>query len=76
MRRIRKVRDMNTGMSYYIDIETGEHVDDHQKGEGIMNSLISVAKKAFTSETAKDLAKRTAMKAAEKGVEHVVQKNR
>ena len=62
MRRIRKVRDMNTGMSYYIDIETGEHVDDHQKGEGIIKSLISVAKEAFTSETAKDLAKKNSNK--------------
>ena len=57
MGKIRKVRDANSGMSYHIDIETGEPVDDHQKGEGIMNSLISVAKKALTSETAKDLAK-------------------
>ena len=55
---IRKVRDINTGMSYYIDIETGESVDDHQKGYGIMNSLISTAKKALTSKTTKDLAKK------------------
>lgn len=70
MSRIRKVRDMNTGMSYYIDIETGDPVDDHQKGGGIMNSLISTAKKSLTSKTTKDLAK----KAGKKGVQHVAHK--
>ena len=63
---IRKVRDINTGMSYYIDIETGEPIDDRQKGEGIMNSLISTAKKALTSKTTKDLAKKASIKVAQK----------
>ena len=58
MSKIRKVRDINTGISYFIDIESGEPVHNRQKGEGIMNSLISTAKKALTSKTTKIWQKR------------------
>ena len=74
MSKIRKVRDINTGISYFIDIESGEPVHNRQKGEGIMNSLISTAKKALTSKTTKNLAKKIAIKGAEKGAQHVAQK--
>ena len=74
MSKIRKVRDINTGISYFIDIESGEPVHNRKKGEGIMNSLISTAKKALTSKTTKNLAKKIAIKGAEKGAQHVAQK--
>ena len=74
MSKIRKVRDINTGISYFIDIESGEPVHNRQKGEGIMNSLISTAKKALTSKTTKNLAKKIAIKGAEKGVNNKLKK--
>lgn len=62
--KTRLARDIDTGMSYYIDIDTGEPVEYHQKGEGIMSSLISVGKKITSkfTESATDKAKKAAKK--------------
>ena len=87
MVRRRLTRDPHTGESYYYDVDTGEpidydletskHIDDYQEGDGIIDSLTSVAKKVaskLTGKVAKDVAKKAVTKAAEKSAEQIGEK--
>ena len=54
MSKIRRSRDINTGISYFIDIDTGERINDYKYGSGLINTLVSASTKALTSNKTKD----------------------
>lgn len=75
--KTRLTRDPETGLEYFIDIETGERLYDEQDGSGIFSSMANVAKKVaskLTGKAAKEIAKKAVSKAAEKGAEKVGEK--
>lgn len=80
MLRTRFTRDPHTGQNYYINIDTGERVDDddyYQEGDGIIDGLKSVGKKVVSKlagKAAKDIAKKALTKAVEKGGEKIGEK--
>lgn len=50
MLRTRLTRDPHTGQNYYINIDTGEHVDDddyYQEGDGIIDGLNLLGRKLY-----------------------------
>ena len=47
MSKIRRSRDINTGMSYFIDIDTFERIPDNKHGSGLINTLVSASTKAL-----------------------------
>ena len=55
MSKIRRSRDINTGMSYFIDIDTFERIPDNKYGSGLINTLVSAPTKALKPNKTKDL---------------------
>ena len=53
MSKIRRSHDINTGISYFINIDTGERISDNKNGSGLINTLIS-STKALTCNKTKD----------------------
>ena len=54
MSKIRRSRDINTGISYFIDIDTFERIPDNKHGSGLINTLVSDSKEALTDNKTKD----------------------
>ena len=54
MSKIRRSRDINTGMSYFVNIDTGERINEYKYGSGLINTLISASKETLTNNKPKD----------------------
>ena len=54
MSKIRRSRDINTGISYFINIDTGERINEYKYGSGLINTLVSDSKETLTDNKTKD----------------------
>ena len=55
MSKIRRSRDIDTGISYFINIDTGERINEYKYGSGLINTLVSASTKALKPNKTKDL---------------------
>ena len=71
MTKLRKVRDIDSGISYFFNIETGERISDNRIGLGLINTLVSPLASNKTKDSSSDVIKQNKAIKQKKTTKHI-----